>query len=100
MGNIMLGSLINYLRNGLTQSREERIVDAEKRVLANFEDVGISIAPACTFACSQEVLQGMERLERNDKEDTWSGSPLQQRSDVTVAAPFQNNNVAILTNNS
>tara|TARA_R100000306_G_scaffold23669_1_gene27068 strand:- start:46 stop:726 length:681 start_codon:yes stop_codon:yes gene_type:complete len=43
---------------------------------------------------------GMERLERNDKEDTWSGSPLQQRSDVTVAAPFQNNNVAILTNNS
>ena len=42
----------------------------------------------------------MERLERNDKEDTWSGSPLQQRSDVTVAAPFQSNNVAILTNNS
>ena len=30
----------------------------------------------------------MERLERNDKEDAWSGTPLQARSDVTIASPF------------
>lgn len=33
----------------------------------------------------------LERLERNDREDQFSGSPLQIRSDVTVAAPFADN---------
>ena len=37
----------------------------------------------------------MERLERNDREDEWSGSPLQSRSDVTVAAGFTNRKIAI-----
>ena len=31
---------------------------------------------------------GLERIERNDREDQWSGSPLQTRSDVTVAGAF------------
>jgi|TARA_Y100001949_G_scaffold143944_1_gene126685 hypothetical protein len=58
------------------------------------------IEPSKLQNWSQLYATSMERLERNDKEDTWSGSPLQQRSDVTIAAPFQSKNVAILTNNS
>ena len=30
----------------------------------------------------------LERLERNDREDQYGNAPLQQRSDVTVAASF------------
>jgi hypothetical protein len=41
----------------------------------------------------------LERLERNDREDQFSGSPLQIRSDVTVAAPF-NDTIKVTTNNT
>ena len=47
----------------------------------------------------QLYTTGMERLERNDREDEWSGSPLQSRSDVTVAAPFSNTGRVIVSNN-
>ena len=40
----------------------------------------------------------LERLERNDREDQYSGSPLQIRSDVTVAAPFSDHTK--VTNNN
>jgi hypothetical protein len=40
----------------------------------------------------------MERLERNDKEDTWSGTPLQARSDVTVRSPFVDRSTVISNN--
>ena len=42
---------------------------------------------------------GMERIERNDREDSWSGAPLQTRSDVTVAGSF-NDRKAVVTNSS
>ena len=41
----------------------------------------------------------LERLERNDREDQYGNAPLQQRSDVTVAGRFANNN-KITYNNS
>ena len=41
----------------------------------------------------------LERLERNDREDQFSGSPLSIRSDVTVAAPF-NDTIKVTTNNT
>ena len=41
----------------------------------------------------------LERIERNDREDAWSGSPLRAVSDVTVAAPFQPNTVGVVSNN-
>jgi len=47
----------------------------------------------------QLYTTGMERLERNDKEDTWSGTPLQARSDVTVRSPFVDR-VTVVSNNS
>jgi len=40
----------------------------------------------------------LERLERNDREDQFSGSPLQIRSDVTVASSFQD--TTKVTNNN
>ena len=46
------------------------------------------IEPSKLQNWSQLYATSMERLERNDKEDTWSGTPLQARSDVTIAAPF------------
>ena len=33
----------------------------------------------------------MERLELNDREDQFSGSPLQIRSEDTIASPFKQN---------
>ena len=36
----------------------------------------------------QMYATALERLERNDREDQYGNAPLQQRSDVTVAAPF------------
>ena len=42
---------------------------------------------------------GLERIERNDKEDQWSGSPLQTRSDVTVAAAFADQGRVVVSNN-
>ena len=42
---------------------------------------------------------GLERIERNDKEDQWSGSPLQTRSDVTVAGNFATQGKVVVSNN-
>jgi hypothetical protein len=39
----------------------------------------------------QLYVTALERLERNDREDQFSGSPLQIRGDVTVASPFVSN---------
>ena len=48
----------------------------------------------------QQMYQtALERLERNDREDAWSGSPLRTVSDVTVAAPFQPSTVGVVSNN-
>jgi len=41
----------------------------------------------------------LERLERNDREDQYGNAPLQQRSDVTVAAGFNDNYFAVTNNN-
>jgi hypothetical protein len=41
----------------------------------------------------------LERLERNDREDQYGSAPLQQRSDVTVAAGFNDNYFAVTNNN-
>ena len=41
----------------------------------------------------------MARVERNAREDAWSGSPLRAVSDVTVAAPFQPSTVGVVSNN-
>jgi len=37
---------------------------------------------------SQMYQTALERAELNDREDQFSGSPLQIRSDVTVSSPF------------
>lgn len=39
----------------------------------------------------QLYVTALERLERNDREDQFSGSPLQIRGDVTVESPFSEN---------
>ena len=57
------------------------------------------IEPSKLQNWQQLYITGMERLERNDREDEWSGSPLQSRSDVTVAAPFSNTGRIIVSNN-
>ena len=42
----------------------------------------------------------MERLERNDREDQYSGSPLQMRSEDTIASPFGSRYTSTVTTNS
>jgi len=42
----------------------------------------------------------MERLEINDREDQYSGSPLQMRSEDTVASPFGSRYTSTATSNS
>ncbi len=46
----------------------------------------------------QMYATALERLERNDREDQFSGSPLQIRTDVTVEAPFSDHTK--VTNNN
>ena len=41
----------------------------------------------------------LERLERNDKEDSYGNAPLQQRSDVTVAGSFNDKSYYVTNNN-
>ena len=48
----------------------------------------------------QMYATALERLERNDREDQYGNAPLQQRSDVTVAAPFSDNAMFLLTTTS
>ena len=47
---------------------------------------------------SQMYQTALERLELNDREDAYSGSPLQIRSDVTIASPFSRRYVTTVTN--
>ena len=53
---------------------------------------------------AQQWLQmygtAMERLEINDREDQYSGSPLQVRSEDTVASPFASRYTTTVTSNS
>lgn len=46
---------------------------------------------------SQMYQTALERLELNDREDSFSGSPLQIRSDVTVGSPFTRRYVTTIT---
>ena len=48
----------------------------------------------------QMYATALERLERNDREDQYGNAPLQQRSDVTVAAPFSDSARISFNNNS
>ena len=41
----------------------------------------------------------LERLERNDREDSYGNAPLQQRSDVTVAGSFNDKSYYVTNNN-
>jgi len=41
----------------------------------------------------QMYATSLERLEQNDREDQFSGSPLQIRGEDTIASPFKNNYV-------
>ncbi|MDP7430683.1 MAG: hypothetical protein QGG97_03930 [Flavobacteriales bacterium] len=56
------------------------------------------IEPSKLQNWSQLYATNMERLERNDKEDAWSGTPLQARSDVTVRSPFVDRTTVISNN--
>ena len=47
----------------------------------------------------QLYTTALERLERNDREDQFSGSPLQIRGDVTVQAAFSENYIPTTNNN-
>ena len=47
----------------------------------------------------QLYTTALERLERNDREDQFSGSPLQIRGDVTVQAAFSENYIPTNNNN-
>jgi hypothetical protein len=46
---------------------------------------------------SQMYQTALERIELNDREDSFSGSPLQIRSDVTVGSPFTRRYVTTIT---
>jgi hypothetical protein len=47
----------------------------------------------------QNYATALERLERNDREDSYGNAPLQQRSDVTVAGSFNDKNFYVTNNN-
>jgi hypothetical protein len=49
------------------------------------------INPQQVQTWQQMFATAMERLEQNDREDQFSGSPLQIRSEDTVRSAFSNN---------
>jgi hypothetical protein len=49
------------------------------------------VNPQQTQTWQQMYGTAMERLEQNDREDEYSGSPLQIRSEDTIASPFRSN---------
>jgi hypothetical protein len=57
------------------------------------------IEPRQVQAWQQQYVTALERLERNDREDQYGNAPLQQRSDTTVAASFNDRYVAVTNNN-
>ena len=56
------------------------------------------INPQQSQAWQGMYATALERLEINDREDQFSGSPLQIRSEDTVASPFNSNQNRIATN--
>ena len=58
------------------------------------------IEPSQVQQWQQMYSTAMERLERNDREDQYSGSPLQMRSEDTVASPFGSRYTSTVTSNS
>ena len=58
---------------------------------------GINPNQAATW--QQMYATALERLEQNDREDQFSGSPLQIRSEDTVASRFNETKSYIVTNN-
>ena len=58
------------------------------------------IEPTQVQQWQQMYVTAMERLERNDREDQFSGSPLQVRSEDTVASPFGSRYTSTATSNS
>ena len=58
------------------------------------------IEPAQAQQWQQMYTTAMERLERNDREDQYSGSPLQMRSEDTIASPFGSRYTSTVTTNS
>jgi len=55
------------------------------------------INPQQVQTWSQMYQTAMERLELNDREDQFSGSPLQMRGEDTIASPFKNSYVTTNT---
>ena len=47
------------------------------------------VNPQQVQSWTQMYATAMERLELNDREDQFSGSPLQIRSEDTIASPFK-----------
>ena len=58
------------------------------------------VEPRLVQQWQQMYATALERLERNDREDQYGNAPLQQRSDVTVAAPFSDAARISFNNNS
>ncbi len=58
------------------------------------------IEPGQAQQWQQMYATAMERLERNDREDQYSGSPLQVRSEDTIASPFGSRYTSTVTTNS
>ena len=58
------------------------------------------IEPSQAQQWQQMYATAMERLERNDREDQYSGSPLQMRSEDTIASPFGSRYTSTVTTNS
>ena len=58
------------------------------------------IEPGQAQQWQQMYTTAMERLERNDREDQYSGSPLQMRSEDTIASPFGSRYTSTVTTNS
>ena len=58
------------------------------------------VEPRLIQQWQQMYATALERLERNDREDQYGNAPLQQRSDVTVAAPFSDSARISFNNNS
>ena len=58
------------------------------------------IEPGQAQQWQQMYATAMERLERNDREDQYSGSPLQMRSEDTIASPFGSRYTSTVTTNS
>ena len=58
------------------------------------------IEPAQAQQWLQMYGTAMERLETTDREDQYSGSPLQVRSEDTIASPFASRYTSTITSNS